>query len=110
MESSVIWEAPPILKPEFRLYYDEKGYVLFYTCEKPEGNYIVIDSTTYAQGRPDVRVIDGKIISTNAGSIISKLVIAEQGVTCAEEDMSIIVDDSYIGNTNKWKLITYELG
>jgi hypothetical protein len=63
MEASVIWESPPIIKPEFRLYYDERGCVLFYTCEKPEGNYIVIDSNTYAQGRPDVRVVDGKITS-----------------------------------------------
>ena len=43
MEEFVIWEAPPIIKPEFRLYYDERGNVLFYTCEKPAGNYVIID-------------------------------------------------------------------
>jgi hypothetical protein len=109
MEASVIWESPPIIKPEFRLYYDERGCVLFYTCEKPEGNYIVIDSNTYAQGRPDVRVVDGKITSIHAGSIVSKLVKAEEGMACTEEDISIVADDSYTGNTIKWKLITYEL-
>jgi hypothetical protein len=41
MEHIVIWEQAPLVKPEFRLYYDDKGKVLFYSCEKPEGNYIV---------------------------------------------------------------------
>jgi hypothetical protein len=109
MESEVIWEAPLIIKPEFRLYYDEKGCVLFYTCEKPEGNYVVIDSNTYAQGRPDVRVVDGKVTSLNVGSIVSKLVLDEQGIPCAEEDVSIVVDEHYRGNIIKWKLKTYEL-
>ena len=45
MEHVVIWEQVPLVKPEFRLYYDDKGKVLFYSCEKPEGDYIVIDAT-----------------------------------------------------------------
>ena len=34
MEHVVIWEQAPLIKPEFRLYYDDKGKVLFYSCEK----------------------------------------------------------------------------
>ena len=108
MEEFVIWEAPPIIKPEFRLYYDERGNVLFYTCEKPAGNYVVIDANTYAQGRPDVKVIDGKVAGAIAGSIVSKLIQADDGTLCASEDLSIVVDSSY-SNITKWKLTTYEL-
>jgi hypothetical protein len=107
MEEFVIWEAPPIIKPEFRLYYDERGNVLFYTCEKPAGNYIVIDADTYAQSRPDIKVVDGKIAGAIAGFIVSKLVHDNNGTSCASEDLSI-VDSSY-DNITKWKLKTYEL-
>jgi hypothetical protein len=40
----IVWEAPKIIAPEFRLYYDDKGNVICYSCEKLEGNYIVIDA------------------------------------------------------------------
>ena len=108
MEEFVIWEAPPIIKPEFRLYYDERGNVLFYTCEKPEGNYVVIDANTYAQGRPDLKVVDGKVAGAIAGSVVSKLTHDDDGTSCANEDLSIVVDSSY-NNITKWKLKTYEL-
>ena len=41
-EHFIFFEAPKIVEPEFRLYYDDEGRVLFYTCEKPEGNYLEI--------------------------------------------------------------------
>lgn len=107
----LIWEPPPPQKIEFRLYYDDKGKVLFYTCEKPAGNYIVIDATTYAIGRPDLRVIDGKISTAIPSLVVSKLMPNnDEGIECAEEDISIVVDNNYDGKTTKWKLNTYELG
>ena len=57
-EVITIWESPKVDKPEFRLYYDDKGYVITYTCEKLEGNYIVIDALAFAEARPDVRVVN----------------------------------------------------
>lgn len=106
----IIWEAPPIVKPEFRLYYDEKGKVLFYTSEKPEGNYIVVDALTYAEGRPDLRVVDGRISTVNQGSVVSKLVPDKsEGVECSIEDVSIIVPKKCKVKKIKWKLQTYEL-
>lgn len=106
----IIWEAPPIVKPEFRLYYDEKGKVLFYTSEKPEGNYIVIDALTYAEGRPDLRVVDGRISTVNQGSVVSKLVQDKsEGVECSIEDVSIVVPKKCKVKKIKWKLQTYEL-
>ena len=109
MEHVILWEAPPIVKPEFRLYYDDKGNVLFYTCDKPEGNYLVIDSATYAAGRPDIRVVDGKISTVVASAVVSKIMPGTEGVSCTEEDVSIVVDDTYKGNKIKWKTVTYEL-
>lgn len=105
----IIWEAPKIVPPEFRLYYDDSGKVLCYTCEKLEGNYIVIDALTYAQGRPDIRVIDGKISTVAPNAVVSKLMPSDQGQRCLTEDISIVVDDLYSGKTTKWKLVTYEL-
>ena len=73
MDYHIIWEAPPIIKPEFRLYYDDRGAVMFYTCEKPVGNYIVIDAAIYAAGRPDVKIIDGEISTASPSLVVSKL-------------------------------------
>ena len=39
----IIFEAPKIVPPEFRLYYDDTGRVICYTCEKLPGKYIVIE-------------------------------------------------------------------
>ena len=88
----IIWEAPKIIPPEFRLYYDEKGNVVTYTCEKLDGNYIVIDALTFAQARPDVRVIDGKISTVQPAMVITKLMPDDDnGTLCAIEDVSIVV-------------------
>jgi hypothetical protein len=104
----ILFEAPKIEKPELRLYYDDKGKVLFYTCEKPEGNFIVVDAQTYIEARPDVRVVNGKLMKVQA-SIISKLIPNTIGQLCAREDISIVVDDKYTGKTQNWEMTTYEL-
>jgi hypothetical protein len=104
-EYMIIWETPTIEKPEFRLYYDDKGYVVTYTCEKLEGNYVVIDATAYAEARPDIRVVDGKLVKSTTGAVISKLEMADDGMLCEVEDISIITDS----DGQYWKLKTYEL-
>lgn len=108
-EQMIIWEAPKIVPPEFRLYYDEKGKVVTYTCEKLEGKYIVIDALTFAQARPDVRVIDGKLSTVQPAHVITKLMPDETGITCSKDDVSIVVDENYNGETQKWNLKIYEL-
>jgi len=79
MNNTIVWDAPVIIKPEFRLYYDTAGRVISYTCDKLSGNYIVIDASTFAQGRPDVRVIDGKLSTISSGVVVSKLMKSETG-------------------------------
>ena len=109
VETTIVWEAPVIVKPEFRLYYNETGRVVCYTCEKLEGKYIVIDAATFAQSRPDLRVIDGRISVVNPGSVVSKLTQSDIGTSCAAEDISILVDEDYTGDITTWELLTYEL-
>ena len=103
----VLWEPGPMTKTEYRLYYDESGRVLFYTGEKPEGNYLVIDSATYAECRADLRVVDGRLSTVPRGRVVSRLVPGISGTPCAKEDISIVV-----GSDNEityWELKTYEL-
>jgi hypothetical protein len=108
MENIMIWEQPPLPSVEYRLYYDENGDVLFYTCEKPEGNYISIDAKTYAEGRPDVMVVNGKIIRKVPTAVITKLVPSENGFIVMRSDMSILTDvpDE---DTTTWSVSTHEL-
>lgn len=107
-EDFVVFEAPKIVAPEFRLYYDENGSVITYTCDKIEGNYIVIDRQTFIEARPDVRVVDGKLKRVNSALVIYKLKPdVQEGIPCTIEDISIVVPHG----TNKsqlWKLTTYE--
>lgn len=92
-EYVITWEAPVIEKPEFRLYYDDKGNVVCYTCEKLEGNYIIIDNLTFAEARPDVRVVDGKVVRISTTAVISKYEPDEdQGVMCELDDISVVTD------------------
>jgi len=108
----LVFEAPKIEPPEFRLYYEEEtGKVLFYTCEKPEGKYIVIDSVTFACARQDIRVINGRLSTVNPAFIVSKLVPnAEEGTKCLKEDLSIVAVDYQGTDVQQWKAMVYELG
>ena len=106
----ILWGAPKAEKPEFRLYYDENGKVLSYCGDRsmPGDNYIVIDAQTFAEGRQDLRIIDGKISKAQPNQVVYKLMPnSSEGVTCHPEDISIIVDDTE--ENVKWKLNIYEL-
>jgi hypothetical protein len=91
-----------ILEIEYRLYYDELGNILYYTCEKPEGIYLVIDAQTYAESRYDIKVVDGVIVKLNTVLSISKLELSESGIKCPIEDVSIVINDDYDGKINHW--------
>ena len=104
----IIFDTPKIEPPEFRLYYDKEGNLICYTCDKIEGNYLVIDALTFAAARPDVKVVDGKIVNLSTGFVISKLKPSNKGTACLTEDISIIANDEN-KNIQKWKLDLYEL-
>jgi len=109
-EIVILWEAPKLEKPEYRLYYDKNGKVISYCGDKsiPGDNYIVIDALTFAEGRHDLRVIDGKISKVQPNQVVYKLMPDNtEGSTCHSEDISIIVDANE--EHTKWKLNIYEL-
>ena len=79
-------------KPAFyRLYYDDQGYLLFYSMENVPGNYIEIDQVTFAAGSPRVQVVNGQLrhIKTDG---VSKLIPADQGQLCDPRDVCVVVD------------------
>lgn len=92
---------------EFRLYYDDNGNILCYTCDKLEGNFLVIDAQTYAECRFDLKVLDGQLINLNK-LVAFKLVPSDAGTRCAVEDNAIVVNEDYTGPSTFWKLKTYE--
>ena len=109
-EYVILFEAPKIVPPEFRLYYDEvTGKVLFYTCDKPEGIYITIDRQTFAEARQDIRVINGKISRVRPNQVIAKLMPDDEGTKCALEDISMVLSAKDKTKSQNWKLHVYEL-
>lgn len=90
------------MQVEFRLYYDETGKALFYTCEKPEGNFIIVDAQTYAEGRLDLQISDGVATRINKVTALSRLIKDVNGTRCAYEDVTLIADSDYEGKTNNW--------
>jgi hypothetical protein len=109
-EEFFIWEPVALIKPEFRLYYDNTGSAISYTCEKLEGDYIVIDAQTYAEARHDVKVLNGKIISNYSNAIVTRLTKDIEGTLCSIEDINIIVDSNDEVDKQYWKLKVYERG
>ena len=102
---SIVTTKKPLI---FKLYYDENGKPLYYTCEDLEGPYIVIDAQIYAEGRYDIRVIDGKIINTSEFIYTQKLIPSSTGYNCAKENVNIVVSEEYTGDTITWDVKNYE--
>ena len=59
--------------------------------------------------RHDVRVINGKVSRVTPNAIVSKLMPGPEGTKCSAHDISIVVDEDYTGDTQRWKLQSYEL-
>lgn len=105
----IIFDTPKVEAPEFRVYHDDNGNLICYSCEKLEGKYIVVDATTFAAARPDVKVVDGKLVNLSSSFVIAKLKpSAADGTECLAEDISIIANKKS-KNIKKWKLDIYEL-
>lgn len=104
----IVIENQTVPKVEFRVYYDEHGNILFYTDEKPEGNFLTIDKQTYIEARYDLCIIDKKLVKKVRGITIRKYKPDINGIACHSEDISILVKGNFKQN-QKWKLYTDEL-
>ena len=88
-----IWQSQvsaPTVEPEYRLYYDDEGFPLFYSMEPLPGNYIVVDRDTYYNGPKHIRVIGEKIVVYKT-VFAKKLVPSTTGTRCAVNDVCIVV-------------------
>ena len=93
-------------KLEFRLYYNEEGVVICYTSEKLPGNYLIITPEQFAEARPDVKIVDGKIVQTNKQSHIFKYTKNElDGIATSKYDINILSTQESVF----WKIETYEI-
>ena len=113
-EYILVWDAPVIEAPEVRLYYKEDGSVDFYTCDKPEGNYIIIDALAFAESRPDIKVVNGRIAKIRPHAIVQKLKPSDKGQLTSIEDISIIIDSKKIKDKDDirvqhWELCDHEI-
>jgi len=114
-EYITVWEAPIIEAPEFRLYYKKDGTVDFYTCDKPEGDHIVIDAGVFAEARPDIKVIDGRISRNRPKAIVQKYKPSTSGTLTSIDDISILIDETKLKKQDAkrvqhWELRTHEIG
>jgi len=91
---------------EFRLYYNDHGYPLFYTTEQVQGNYIVIDQETYVRGDyQNIKVSDGRILQRSPSDSVKLVPHDSEGTCCNKNDITLI-DDTKKGQY--WKLKTHE--
>jgi len=98
-----IWNSvtPGQLTIEYRLYYDENGYPLFYTSEELPGNYIVVDADMVARSPANIRIHDGKVISYQV-VYGKKLKPSKTGQACDPRDVCVIVEPDQPNTL--WKL------
>lgn len=100
-----IWQnSEPAATPgkiEYRLYYDENGFPLFYSSEDVPGMYIAIDQETYLNSPKYIRVIDGKIIEAEF-CWTKKIAPSSQGQSCDPWDVCVIVEQTQ--PHTKWSL------
>ena len=87
---------------EFRLYYDDLGKVVGYSCcDMPGVKYIVIDAETYAESNPYVKVVDGKIHRQSDFFVVSSMNINDSGIACEPDDICVLTNSE---NNIKWKV------
>lgn len=103
---AILHAVPDEVPPLRRLYYNDRGEPLFYATEDLPGNYIDIDTETFARASSQVRVRNGQIVSTATHRATRKLVPAEHGVACDPRDICVVVNTEQ-AHTN-WTIRTYE--
>ena len=96
------WEPPIVF---WRLYYDDRGFPLFYSQEDKPGNYIDVTPEQYRDASMRVRVRDGQLIELRSNPV-KKLVPDETGTPCYPNDVSVVVKDTE--QHQRWRLKTHE--
>jgi hypothetical protein len=103
------WQAEPetVHVTLYRLYYDDRGYLICYSGDDMPGNYIDVDPEIFRRALTNVRVVENKLVIIETQSVFNKLVPnTVEGTACDPHNVSIIVDADQ--NHTKWKLKTNE--
>jgi len=82
---------PPVIF--WRLYYDDRGFPLFYTQEDKSGNYIDVTPEQYQRASMRVRVRNGQLIELDSITV-KKLTPTATGTPCHPRDVSVVVHNS----------------
>jgi hypothetical protein len=97
------WPDPtPVV---LRLYHDEKGRPIKYTCDHEPGAWIEVSPEQYARASFRVLVKDGQLIDVPWRRTM-KLRPSDHGTACACCDVCVIVSPQQ--PNQKWSLYTYE--
>jgi len=100
-----LFQSLPEPEPAVRkLYYNEQGEPIVYTCDTLDGNYIEVDSETFAIASYRVRVVNGKLVHIPPTVYLNKLHPSDSGTLCHSQDVAVVVKDS----GTHWKRKTYE--
>ena len=103
MSAIKIISRSKVRKLEFRLYYDTEGNPVTYASEDLPGDYLVVDQHIYAQGRYDIRIIDGEIVPLKDFVYYNKMIPSDSGTACHPNNALIIEPES----TACWSTKTY---
>ena len=102
---AAMFQALPEPEPVvLKLYYDDTGNPIVYTCDKLDGNYIEVDPETFAIGSMSVRVVNGVLKHIPPPVYVNKLVPSTSGTRCHAKNVAVVVKD----NGTYWKKKTYE--
>jgi hypothetical protein len=95
---------PKNTRIEHRVYFDDKGELLFYSMEDLPGNYVVVDAEFFSGSPSNVCLRDGKLVVITQDTS-SKLVPGNHGVSCDARDIVIISEH---GKCLKWTKRHYD--
>ena len=100
-----MFRALPDTKPVvLKLYYDDAGDPIVYSCDDLEGNYIEVDPESFAMRSMRVKVVNGVLNHIPPAVYSSKLIPSNSGTLCHSQDIAIIVNNT----GTYWKRQTYE--
>ena len=107
-EVAALLQALEVLQKEpepvvYRLYYDNNGKPLVYTCDQLPGNWIAVSADEFAKSSYKVRVVNNKLIHITPEYMIDKLVPnSEQGTPCHTYSVCVPVNEDQ--THMKWTL------
>jgi len=100
----ILYNVPKVKPVTYRLYYDESGAPVVYTMDELPGNYIEVDTETFAIRPCNVRVRNGQLVEVITVQS-KKLVPGNNGTQCHPDDVAVVVSND---PSTQWSKQVYE--